>query len=556
MAKCVVPPGESSRILEVFIQDTSQADGRGLTGLAHNTSGLSCYYHRNTAAAAVAVTLVTMTVGTFTAGGFKEVDATNMPGVYQICLPDAAYLDGAQGVVCLLKGAANMAQTPFEIQVTSTQDESPFDFIIWIDDVNRTSYCHSLIYRRVINGIGTADFVFEDITGAVIPEADQLVEVEVGGVIRWSGTIARVSGLTFMGRVEGIVCQVTAQDFNQIGLRTLVNGIHPAGTLKALLEDLVGPGGWFAEYGISLDSDQVEGPDLPVLTLPWMTGEEVLAYLSELTNFVRHIDANRVLAMWEVGSRSSGVTLSIDNATFNDAEYEVTRFDYRNTQYVVYGPSEVLTVTDTWIADGATQEFQQRYNVQATRPETVNVDGVDFPVGVFGVDIMEWTWRESDHTLVQDGTPIANGLVIIAVYTSLFPNSVVYQDAGEVIAHGPWLKVDFVPDILTYDEALAYAQRLVVVNLPRPPMPMISTLVTTIRPGDTVVVDLPEIGLDEVDCFVRGTETRVIEQGGQVYLETTLDLIGSDELPANSVLDMWRRIILGRTGGATGATTA
>jgi len=546
MAKYVVPPGETSRICEVFILDTSETDGRGLTGLVHNTSGLTCYYHRNRAASAVAVSLVTMTVGTFTSGGFKEVDATNMPGVYQVCLPDAVYADGSQSVVAFLKGAANMAQTPFEIQITSVTNESPSDFIVWIDDINRTSYVQSgLIYRRVINDIGTCDFDFEDITGALIPEADQLVEVEIGGVIKWSGTIAHVSGLTFLGRVTGINCHVVAQDFNQVLLRTLVNDIFPADTLKALLEELVGSIGWLADYGISLAADQVDGPALTEIVAPWMTGEELLRYLSELTNFVRHINSNRELEMWDIGTKDSGVTLSIDNATIIDAEYEISRFDYRNVQYVVYGPNEVLTVTDTWIGDGSIQEFPQRYSVQATRPETVNVDGVDFPVGIFGVDVMEWTWRESDHTLVQDGTPVPNGDVIIAVYTSLFPNSVVFDDPTEIGLHGPWLKVEFVESILTYEEALAYAENLIRVNLPRPPLPRISTEVTTIEPGRLVIADLPEIGLDEVQCFVRGIEVRVIQQGTQVYRETTLDLIGGEELPANSVIDMWRRIVFG-----------
>lgn len=110
--------GSTSMILELFIQDSSSTTGAGLTGLAFNTASLTCYYHRNTAAAPVAVTLVTMTVGTFTSSGFKEVDATNMPGVYQLCLPDAAFVTGADSVVALLKGATNMAPITLEIQLT------------------------------------------------------------------------------------------------------------------------------------------------------------------------------------------------------------------------------------------------------------------------------------------------------------------------------------------------------------------------------------------------------------------------------------------------------
>ncbi len=87
-----------------------------------NSGGLTCYYHINTAAATVAVTLVTMTMGTFTSSGFVEMDPTNMPGMYQLCVPNAAYVSG-QSVTIFLQGAANMAQTPIEIEITRTNNQ-------------------------------------------------------------------------------------------------------------------------------------------------------------------------------------------------------------------------------------------------------------------------------------------------------------------------------------------------------------------------------------------------------------------------------------------------
>jgi len=109
--------GSTSVILEVFIQDSTSTTGAGLTGLTNASGGLTCYYHINTAAASVAVSLVSMTVGTFTSSGFKEVDATNMPGFYALCLPNAAYASGTSVTACL-KGAANMVPLPLEIELT------------------------------------------------------------------------------------------------------------------------------------------------------------------------------------------------------------------------------------------------------------------------------------------------------------------------------------------------------------------------------------------------------------------------------------------------------
>ena len=106
--------GATSQIFQVFIQDSSSTTGAGLTGLVFNSSSLTAYYHRDTDTTATAITLVTMTVGTFTSSGFKEIDATNMPGWYQFCPPNAALASGAASVGFHLKGATNMAPLPFQ----------------------------------------------------------------------------------------------------------------------------------------------------------------------------------------------------------------------------------------------------------------------------------------------------------------------------------------------------------------------------------------------------------------------------------------------------------
>lgn len=105
---------------DLFIQDSSSSTGAGLTGLAYNSGSLTCYYHRNTASSATAVTLADMTLGTFTSSGFKQVDSTNMPGIYSFCPPDAALASGAQTVSFLLKGASNMAPYAFQIELTAS----------------------------------------------------------------------------------------------------------------------------------------------------------------------------------------------------------------------------------------------------------------------------------------------------------------------------------------------------------------------------------------------------------------------------------------------------
>lgn len=122
MAKLSRKAGATSQILQVFIQNSTSTTGAGLTGLAYNTAGLTAYYHRDTDTTATAVSLVTMTSGTFTSGGFVEIDATNMPGWYQFCPPNAALASGAANVGFHLKGATNMAPLPLEIDLDAQVD--------------------------------------------------------------------------------------------------------------------------------------------------------------------------------------------------------------------------------------------------------------------------------------------------------------------------------------------------------------------------------------------------------------------------------------------------
>ena len=99
-----IAPGSTSQSIELYL---------GATGLTASTSGLSARYNR-TRSASVSIPLVARTIdqgapasaGVWIAGGFAEVDATNMPGVYRLDLPDAALAAGADDVTVVVRGAS------------------------------------------------------------------------------------------------------------------------------------------------------------------------------------------------------------------------------------------------------------------------------------------------------------------------------------------------------------------------------------------------------------------------------------------------------------------
>ncbi len=116
--KLKIKQGTTSKLVRVFAQDSAATDGSGKTGIAYNAAGLTAYYLPEGDAAATAITLYSGTVGTYSTGCWSEVDSTNMPGIYEIGLPDAAIDATSEGsVIVMLKGAADMAPILIEIEL-------------------------------------------------------------------------------------------------------------------------------------------------------------------------------------------------------------------------------------------------------------------------------------------------------------------------------------------------------------------------------------------------------------------------------------------------------
>ena len=55
-----------------------------------------------------------------------EKDATNLPGFYEIGIPNAALAAGASWVVMVLRGAANMVPVTLEIQLVAQQSSDVY----------------------------------------------------------------------------------------------------------------------------------------------------------------------------------------------------------------------------------------------------------------------------------------------------------------------------------------------------------------------------------------------------------------------------------------------
>ncbi len=107
-----IAPGSTSQSIELYL---------GATGLTFNTSGLQAYYVRNRSTP-VQITLVNQTNnGAWNSGGFAEIDAVNMPGIYRLDVPNAAFASGSSDVTINVRGAAGTNGAVLTVNLAYTQ---------------------------------------------------------------------------------------------------------------------------------------------------------------------------------------------------------------------------------------------------------------------------------------------------------------------------------------------------------------------------------------------------------------------------------------------------
>lgn len=131
-----------------IVGDASHASpGNPITGLLFSdieTGGSASYTRQG--AARVDLTLITLASASaaHSDGGFIEVDATNMPGVYRCDYPDAAFVTGVDQVILQLVAAAanNAAIAPIMADITDLdlRNNSIYDKTLHLDYLGGMGY--------------------------------------------------------------------------------------------------------------------------------------------------------------------------------------------------------------------------------------------------------------------------------------------------------------------------------------------------------------------------------------------------------------------------------
>lgn len=201
MAKYELPAGTTSYLLEFSALDiTKYANASpGFTGLVYNSSGITCYYIRKGQSSTTSITLAAGTLGTYvnsgsagSGGGLIAIDATNMPGAYQLSVPNLALGAGATAVIIWIRGVANMADVRIEIELTANSNQDAVRGGMTALPNNNASAAGGLLTV----GTGSGQITPDGSTGAVALSSAALTAV-AGAV--WNALIASYQAANSFG---------------------------------------------------------------------------------------------------------------------------------------------------------------------------------------------------------------------------------------------------------------------------------------------------------------------------------------------------------------------
>jgi hypothetical protein len=151
-----ITPGATSQSIELYL---------GVTGLTATTTGLNATYNR-TRTTSVAIPLVARTIAQpWIAGGFAEVDAVTMPGVYRLDLPNEAVAIGADDVTVNVRGAAGTNGAVITINLKAVE----------------SSLISMGPYKVIADGLGS-DQPLDIMQGVQAPVSVQVVDVNENGI--------------------------------------------------------------------------------------------------------------------------------------------------------------------------------------------------------------------------------------------------------------------------------------------------------------------------------------------------------------------------------------
>ena len=141
----VYAAGTSNIMLEVMMRNSTT--GEGVTGIT--PSSMIIYYIAEGGAADVSVAPVTGVLGTYSSGAWVQVDAANMPGLYQFGIPNAALATGPNSVTFIFQSAGSLNKY---LRIILTQADLRNSTSLGVSDIS-ASFSNTQVLASVMSSV-------------------------------------------------------------------------------------------------------------------------------------------------------------------------------------------------------------------------------------------------------------------------------------------------------------------------------------------------------------------------------------------------------------------
>jgi len=348
------------------------------------------------------------------------------------------------------------------------------------------------------------------------------IQVEFAPSVNPGLVSARIGDRQFAGHVidteekafyadSGIDMHLVIADWHQVVSDQVINAPYASQTLKQIVTHV--HSSVLASVGLRLDPAMASGPVIDSVGFAMAYIDEVFNHLSKLTGWIWYVDHCGIIRFYEPGTVTA--PFDIDSTIILEGTFRKKRTfnEYRNSQWLWIGGSQQRDLTLSFIGNGVQRRFPLDGGISAinTPPAgSVRVtrlpgpDVQELPVGIYGVDSLEWTWdtatREWVHT---GGTVLDSNDAMDVTFGVQYPVAMYGEDSAEVTARGRKVRVDRNDSIFDLGEGDNYISALLRRYGLNPPIKIsFDTYTSGFQPGQTATVNLPNRGISGVDFLI------------------------------------------------------
>ncbi len=402
-------------------------------------------------------------------------------------------------------------------------------YIMTVAGVERECRLGTLNIREVANGINNAMFTILSSGGVYRPSLIDEIGLTCDGDKIYGGYIDKAAETGADGEpIDDIETRLECVDFNVIADRRFITTTIPAGTtLKNALNTYILP--YYSTYGVTLEAGQLDGPNLPDdIVLVGVKGSEALNRLSVASGgWGWNFSYTKKLGMVQPGTVSCPFNV-VDGDGHHFGDIQVDRQQNKRVNFVTlkYGQAQIIDKTDTFVGDGATDDWELTYPMLYS-PRVgygyVTDDGVFKTLALETDSEGDYRYDPTTNRLRRTAGNLGVGIILTIRYDVQFPQVVTASDPSDISLNGLFEALFEEPNIWDKGEATTAAEDRLSVNADPLETVRINTREVGAHPNQTLTVTAADRSVSGIYLI---TEVSIVSPGNDfdfVYRLTCID---------------------------------